>query len=145
MKTKGRIWIYPIIILMIVVNACNSNDDLPEPESNNPFICLKTGTGLNDGGRIYFLALSKTINYNDLTTDEKFDYRKTNADWYIDGDIIPFQTEYKEFKKPTGEYYFMLNAAGVVITTTMTVLAGKQTVLISGSNFGTIDIDFIQP
>jgi uncharacterized repeat protein (TIGR02543 family) len=99
-------------------------------------IRLKTGTGLNPGATINFVALSKNVNYFDLTTDEKFDYDKTSADWYIDGGIIPFTTDYKEFDLDAGEYYFMLRAVGLVMITTIDVVDGKQTMEIYSVGYG---------
>jgi hypothetical protein len=99
-------------------------------------IRLQTGSGLNSGAYIYFVALSKDVNYFDFTSDEMFDYRKTDADWYIDGDVIPFTTDYKEFDLSTGEYYFLVSASGLVMVTTVTVLSGKQSFEIYGTNYG---------
>jgi hypothetical protein len=110
-----------------------------------PGIRLKTGTLLNSGAYIYFLALSKDVNYFNLTTTEKFAYRKTDADWYIDGDIIPFTTNYKEFTKPVGTYYLLLSGSGTVVVTTITVAAGDQTVIVSGTTYGGISISVVRP
>lgn len=110
-----------------------------------PSIRLKTGTGLNYGAYIYFLALSKNVNYFNLSFDELFAYTKTEADWYIDGDVIPFTTEYKEFKLPTGVYYLILRASGTVAITTMTVVEGQQTIVVSASQYGGISLNYDQP
>lgn len=110
-----------------------------------PSIRLKSGTGLNYGAHIFFIALSKNVNYFDLSPDDLFAYRKADADWYVDGDVIPFTTEYKEFKLSTGDYYLLLSASGLVAVTTMTVVEGEQTILVSGSQFGGINFDFNQP
>jgi len=101
-----------------------------------PKIRLKTGTGLNSGAYIYFLALSKDVNYFNFTSTQLFAYGKTSADWYIDGDMIPFTTSYKEFTKSTGTYYILLSASGIVAVTTMTVSDGDQTVVVSGGTYG---------
>jgi hypothetical protein len=106
-------------------------------------IRLKTGTGLNAGAEIYFVALSKNVNYFDLTSDQKFNYDKTQADWYIDGGIIPFTTDYKEFDFDPGNFYMMLRAAGLVMVTTIDVLAGKQTFEIYAEGYS-ISIDVIE-
>lgn len=103
-------------------------------------IRLKTGVGLNPGAEIYFVALSKN-NYFDLTTDEKFNYDKNQADWYVDGGVIPFTTDYKEFDLDIGDYYFMLRASGLVMITTITVISGKQTIEIYATQFGGISVD----
>jgi hypothetical protein len=118
----------------------SKNMDITANFEMKTLIRLKTGSGLNNGAQIYFVALSKDVNYFDLSVDEKFGYRKTDADWYIDGELIPFTTDYKEFDLTTGEYYFLLSATGVVVVTTVTISSGKQTILISGSN-GMINID----
>ena len=104
-------------------------------------IRLKTGVGLNPGAEIYFVALSKNVNYFDLTTNEKFDYDKTQADWYSDGGIIPFTTDYKEIDTDIGKYYIMLRASGMVMVTTITVISGKQTLEIYATQFGGISVD----
>jgi hypothetical protein len=103
-------------------------------------IRLTTGSGLNAGAEIYFVALSKNVNYFDLDSDDLFNYNKTDADWYIDGGIIPFTTEYKEFDLALGEYYFMLRAAGLVMITTTDVISGKQTIEIYSDGYG-VSID----
>ena len=118
----------------------SKNMDITANFEMKTLIRLKTGSGLNNGAQIFFVALSKDVNYFDLSADEKFGYRKTDADWYIDGELIPFTTDYKEFDLTTGEYYFLLSATGVVVVTTVTISSGKQTILISGSN-GMINID----
>jgi hypothetical protein len=106
-------------------------------------IRLQSGSGLNSGARIYFVALSKNVNYFDLTSDELFDYNKTDADWYIDGDVIPFVTDYKDFELTLGEYYFLVSGSGTVMVTTVTVNSGKQTFKIYGTNFGGLSIDIV--
>lgn len=110
-----------------------------------PMIRLKTGTGLNSGAVLNFIALSKDDNYFDLTREEKFAFNKTTADWYIDGGVIPFTTDYKELNDTPGKYYLLLRASGMVMITTINVADGKQTFLISGSYFGGVDIDVEQP
>ena len=102
-------------------------------------IRLKTGVGLNPGASIFFVALSKNVNYFDLTSDEKFNYDKTQADWYSDGGIIPFTTDYKEIDTGIGKYYLMLRASGMVMVTTITVISGKQTLEIYAS-FGSVSV-----
>ena len=99
-------------------------------------IRLKTGSGLNSGAEIYFVALSKNVNYFDLTTEEKFNYDKTQGDWYSDGGVIPFTTDYKEIETDIGDYYFMIRASGLVMVTTITVISGKQTFEIYGTGYG---------
>ncbi|MBN1186517.1 MAG: InlB B-repeat-containing protein [Bacteroidales bacterium] len=106
-------------------------------------IRLQSGSGLNTGAHIYFVALSKNTNYFDFTSDEMFDYRKTDADWYIDGDVIPFVTNYKEFGLTTGKYYFLVSASGTVMVTTITVFSGKQTFKIYGTGF-VLGVDVMQ-
>ena len=113
----------------------SKNMDITANFELQTMIRLQTGSGLNPGAHIYFVALSKNVNYFDLTTDEKFNYRKTDADWYIDGDVIPFTTDYKEFDLTTGKYYFLLSASGLVMVTTVTVIAGKQAFEIYGTGY----------
>jgi hypothetical protein len=130
---KKVILIYPFLLLAILIifsNGC-SKDKTPEPVY--PKIRLETGSGLNPGADINFVALSKDVNYFDFTSEELFSYQKTSADWYIDGGVIPFVTNYKEFKLPTGQYYLLLSASGTVMTTTVTVLQKDQTFVISAS------------
>lgn len=110
-----------------------------------PRIRIKTGTGLNYGASIYFVALSKDVNYFDLTTDEKFAYDKTEADWYIDGGIIPFTTNYKEFTLTLGTYYFLMRGSGTVVVTTKTISDCDQTFVISGTTYGGITITTTYP
>ena len=143
---KRKIWIYALVVtglLLMLTNSCSKDD---EPAPDYPEIRLKSGTGLNNGAHIYFLALSEKDSFSNLSHDEMFGYRKTQAEWYIDGDVIPFLTEYKEFNKLSGKYYVIVSAAGVVMTTSVTVLSGKQTFVISGSTFGGgIELDVVQP
>jgi len=108
-----------------------------------PKIRLKTGTGLNSGASINFLALSKDDNYFDI--EDVFAFTTADADWYIDGDIIPFTTAYKDLNNTPGKYYLLLRASGLVVRSTITVVSGKQTFLISGSSYGGVDIDAEQP
>lgn len=130
-------------LLLLLTNSCNKDDE-QKPDYSE--IRLKSGTGLNYGAHIYFLALSVNDSFSNLSHDEVFGYRKTQAEWYIDGDVIPFLTEYKEFNKPAGKYYVLVSAAGVVMTTSVTVLSGKQTFIISGSTFGGgLDLEVVQP
>ena len=110
-----------------------------------PAIRLKTGTGLNSGASIYFVALSKDVNYFDLTSDEAFAYVKTEADWYIDGGIIPFTTSYKEFTLTLGTYYFLMRGSGTVVVTTKTISDCDQTFVISGTTYGGINITTTYP
>jgi hypothetical protein len=140
---KKITWIYPLIImgiLLLFTSSCKE-DDAP----NYPEIRLKTDTGLNNGLQLYFLALSKNVNYSDFSPDQLFSYIKTDADWYINGDVVPFTTEYKSFAKSTGgNYYLLLSASGWIVTTQITLKAEKQTILIS-SRYGTIYFDVVQP
>ena len=106
-------------------------------------IRLQTGQNLNNGSSIYFVALSENVNYFDLTTDQVFAYDKTNADWYIDGGVIPFTTDYKDFTLSTGTYYFMMRASGMAVRTTITVDDGLQTILIYGTSTGNVGISMI--
>ena len=112
----------------------------PVPGSGYKF---ESWSGLNSGAGIYFVALSKNVNYFDLTSDQKFNYDKTQADWYIDGGIIPFTTDYKEFDFDPGNFYIMLRAAGMVMVTTIDVIAGKQTFEIYADGYS-ISIDVIE-
>ena len=121
----------------------SKNMDLTANFEMTTSIRLQTGSGLNSGAHIYFVALSKNTNYFDLPTDSLFTYRKTDADWYIDGDMIPFTTDYKEFILNTGEYYLLLSGSGTVMVTTVTVLTGKQTFLIYGGQFGGLWVDVV--
>lgn len=106
-------------------------------------IRLKTGSGLNSGVEIYFVALSKNVNYFDLESEDLFAYNKHDADWYIDGGIIPFTTGYKEFDLALGEYYFMLRAPGYALVTTIDVIAGKQTIEVYSQGYG-VKVDVYQ-
>ena len=146
MKKKSKIWIYPLIImgvLLILTSSCKKDDTSPAAPVY-PQIRLKSGSGLTSGAHLYFVALSKDVNYFNLSTDEKFAYRKTDADWYIDGDVVPFTTEYKEFQKSKGEYFLLLSASGTVMVKKVTVLTDKQTFLIS-SQSGSIHLEVVQP
>ena len=125
------------IIIMSKDMAITANFELQH------MIRLKTGVGLNPGAGIYFVALSKNVNYFDLTTDQKFDYDKNQADWYIDGGVIPFTTDYKEIDTGIGEYYFMLRASGLVMVTTIDVISGKQTFEIYSEGYG-VSVDVIE-
>ncbi|OFZ27640.1 MAG: hypothetical protein A2437_05910 [Bacteroidetes bacterium RIFOXYC2_FULL_40_12] len=115
--------------------TANANRTLVANFDLSTSIRLQSGSGLNSGASLFFVALSKSQNYFNLTTDELFAYQKTSADWYIDGGIIPFLTDYKEFDLPVGEYYFLLSGSGTVMVTTITVLQGKQTFLIYASGY----------
>jgi hypothetical protein len=108
-------------------------------------IRLKSGSNLNSGASIYFLALSKTFNYLGLTSTQVFDYIKTNADWYIDGGVIPFTTAYKDLPDTPGKYNMLLRCSGVAVTGTINIVSGQQSVLISGTTYGSISITIQQP
>jgi hypothetical protein len=103
-------------------------------------IRLKTGSGLNPGASIYWVALSKDDNYFDL--EDVWAFEKTDADWYIDGGVIPFTTDYKEFDFEPGKYYFMLRASGLIMRTTKTIISGKQTFEIYAS-FGSVSVRIV--
>lgn len=118
----------------------NSNRTLIANFELETMIRLQTGGGLNSGASIFFVALSKNVNYFILTVDELFDYNKYEADWYIDGGVIPFTTNYKQFNLATGVYYLLLSGSGTVSVTTITVSSGHQTFLVHASN-GMIYID----
>jgi hypothetical protein len=124
--------------------TANANRTLVANFNMKTLIRLKTGTGLNSGAHIYFVALSKNADYNNFTTEQLFAYKKTDADWYIDGDVVPFTTNYKEFGLDTGEYKLFVSASGTVMYSTVTVVSGKQTYSISGTTFGGIDFDVIK-
>jgi len=116
--------------------TANSNRALVANFELSTMIRLQSGSGLNYGSQIYFVALSKNTNYFNLSSDDLFAYSKTNADWYIDGDIIPFTSNYKDFNLTTGVYYFLVSGSGTVMVTTITVIPGKQTFLIYGRGYG---------
>ncbi|MCX6269108.1 MAG: hypothetical protein NTW16_17435 [Bacteroidetes bacterium] len=143
---KKQRWIYPLLlmgVLLALASSCKKDDASPATPTY-PSIRLESGTGLSSGAQLYFVALSKDVNYFNLSSEEKFAYNKTNADWYIDGGSVPFVTAYKEFQKSTGEYYLLLSAEGTVMVTKVSVLAGKQTFKIS-SQSGSIHLNVVQP
>lgn len=121
----------------------DKNMDLTANFEEKTLIRLQSGVNLISGAHIYFVALSKNENYFDLPSDSLFAYRKTEADWYIDGDVIPFTTDYKEFQLDTGDYYFLLSGSGTVMVTTITVIAGKQTFLVYGIQWGGLMVDVV--
>jgi hypothetical protein len=127
-------------MIMVILFGCSKDDDVI-PEKPKVMIRLQTGDGLRDGGTISFLALSKNCNFADLSTEETFEYDKTTADWYIDGDIIPFTTPYKEFTKPIGEYYYIMNSPNVCQMSKLTVKSGSQSILIYGDKDGFLRIE----
>lgn len=129
------------LILAVILFGCDN--DPVSPKIPETMIRLKTGSGLNNGAFIYFLALSKDVNFADLPGDI-FEYDKTKSDWYIDGGEIPFTTDYKKFTKPVGEYYYLLKASGVAMMSTITVKSGKQTCLIYAEQ-GRLEMDIEQP
>jgi hypothetical protein len=104
---------------------------------------LQSGIGLNKGSQIFFVALSKNVNYFNLSRDEIFAYRKSSADWYIEGDVIPFVTNYKDFELSSGRYYFLVSGTGTVMVTTIDVIPGKQTFSINGTGYG-LNVDVLQ-
>jgi hypothetical protein len=121
----------------------DKNMDLTANFEVKTLIRLQSGINLINGAHIYFVALSKNVNYFDLPVDTLFSYRKTEADWYIDGDMIPFTTDYKEFPLDTVEYYLLLSGSGTVMVTTITVIAGKQTFLVYGIQWGGLMVDVV--
>jgi hypothetical protein len=121
----------------------NKNMDVTANFKQKTMIRMQSGVNLVAGAHIFFVALSKDVNYFDLPTDSLFAYRKTEADWYIDGDMIPFTTDYKEFLLNTGEYYFLLSGSGTVMVTTITVINGKQTFLVYGIQWGGLMVDVV--
>lgn len=138
---KKAILLMTLVIAMISI-GCDKNP--VSPKKPDTMIRLKTGSGLNYGAQVYFMALSKNTNFADLP-GRIFDYDKTKADWYIDGGEIPFTTAYKKFTKPIGKYYYLVMASGVAMTSQLEVKEGKQTWLISGTSHGTLDLDIEQP
>jgi len=122
--------------------TANSDHNLVANLELSTKIRLKSGSGLNSGANIYFAALSKNVNYFNFTVDEMFAYNKTEADWYIDGGVIPFTTDYKKFDLNPGDYYFLLSGSSTVVITTVTITSGMHTFLVSASN-GIISISVI--
>lgn len=140
---KKNYWIYSLLligILSVIAVSCSKDDDPVYPK-----IRLKTGANLNSGAHIYYLALSKNTDFSNFTSTQLISYRKTDADWYIDGDVIPFTTEYKEFSKPVGEYYVIMSASGLVMTTSVTIANEDQTFVISGTTYGGISLTITKP
>lgn len=140
---KNTILLITLFLTIIFVGCDKAN-----PNETNTEIRLKSGSGLNNGGTIYFLAFSKNENY--MEHQDVFGYDKTDADWYIDGGIIPFTTDYKKFAEPVGEYYYLLKAAGIAMSGRMTVKSGKQTYVISAEPIyyggpSSLKIDIEQP
>ncbi len=131
------------LLLAITFIGCDKSD----PNKIKIEIRLKTGSGLNNGATIYFLAISKNENF--MEHPDVFGYDKTDADWYIDGGTIPFTTDYKKFLEPSGEYYYLLKASGIAISGRKTIESEKQTWSISaepiyygGPSTISIDIDY---
>jgi hypothetical protein len=129
----------PLMVLMISFGCSKDEDAVPEIPKT--MIRLQTGDGLRDGAVVNFLALSKNCNFADLSTEEKFDYDKTKADWYIDGDVIPFTTPYKEFAKSIGDYFYIMNSPNVCQMSKLTVKTGYQTILIYADEDGFLRIE----
>lgn len=136
------------LIMAIIIICCDKNP--LSPKKPDTMIRLKSGSGLNYGAQIYFVALSKNTHFGDLPGNI-FDYDKTNADWYIDGGEIPFTTDYKKFTKPIGEFHYLLRSGrikpGVIKSAMMSrieVKEGKQTWLIYISS-GSLNIKIEQP
>jgi len=132
------------LFLSIIFIGCDKAD----PNKSDTEIRLKSGSGLNNGASIYYLVLSENENY--MEHQDVFGYDKTNADWYVDGGIIPFTTDYKKFVEPVGEYYYLLVTAGIAVSGRMTVKSGKQTYVISAEAIypggpSTLNIDIEQP
>ncbi len=113
------------LLLSIILIGCDKSD----PNKSEAEIRLKTGSGLNNGASIYFLALSKNENF--MEHPDVFGYDKTDADWYIDGGTIPFTTDYKKFLEPAGEYYYLLKASGVAVAGIKSIDSEKQTWVVS--------------
>ncbi len=131
------------LLLAIAFIGCDKSD----PNKIKIEIRLKTGSGLNNGTTIYFLAISKNENF--MEHPDVFGYDKTDADWYIDGGTIPFTTDYKKFLEPSGEYYYLIKASGIAISGRKTIESEKQTWSISaepiyygGPSTISIDIDY---
>jgi len=137
---KKAILLTTLVIAMIAI-GCDKNPVSPKKPAT--MIRLKTGSGLNYGAQVYFMALSKNTNFADYSGDI-FEYDKTQADWYIDGGEIPFTTDYKKFTKFIGEYYYLLKASGVAMMSRIEVKEGKQTWKIYASS-GSLRIDIEQP
>lgn len=140
---KRKTWLCIITALGFIsmfVSSCNPD----EMFQNYPNIRLQTGVGLNNGASINFIALCKNDNFSNLTTDQLFAFVKTNADWHIDGGVIPFTTSYKELKDDAGDYYLLLRATGLAMTTRVKVLPGKQTFQIYAQS-GSIRVEIVQP
>lgn len=132
------------ILLVIILIDCGKKDPL-SPEKPKTMIRLQTGGGLNHGAFIYFIALSKKVDFHSLSEQKDiFEYDKTESDWFIEGGTIPFATDYKKFTKPIGEYYYLLRASGVAMMSQIEVMEGKQTWVISAER-GYLNLDIEQP
>ncbi|MFC1535936.1 hypothetical protein ACFL4H_01050 [Candidatus Neomarinimicrobiota bacterium] len=114
-----------IPLILLLFSGCDKSDS----NKSGFDIRLKTGSGLNNGATIFFLALSQNENF--MEHPDVFAYDKTDADWYIDGGTIPFTTDYKKFLEPDGEYYYLLKASGVALSGRKTIESEKQTWSIS--------------
>ena len=132
-----------LITLVFAVIMVECDKDTASPKKPETMVRLKTGSGLYQGASVYFLALSKEVNFAGLPGDI-FEYDKTEADWYIDGGQVPFTTDYKVFSKPVGEYYYLLSASGVAMMSTIDIKSGKQTFLINGES-GRLRMEMEQP
>ena len=124
-----RFILFLLLIFSIALIGCG--DDPSSPKSTE--IRLKTGSGLNPGAVINFMALSKDDNFMAMSANEIFAYSKTDADWYIDGDVIPFTTDYKKFGSETGEFNCLIRASGVAVSTKIDIETGKQTCVFSAT------------
>ena len=108
-------------LLMMILIACDK--DSSSPKESNAMIRLKS-----DEFNIIYLALSKSLDYRPLSFDEKRQYNKTDADWYINGGTAPFMTNYKDFFNSTGDYFYLLKLNEDLISSgEVTVLDGNQT------------------
>ena len=137
-----------ILLITLFLSIMFIGCDKSNPNKINIEIRLKTGSGLNNGGTIYFLAISKNENF--MEHPDVFGYDKADADWYIDGGTIPFTTDYKKFLEPSGEYYFLLKASGIAMSGRKTIDSEKQTWVISAEPIyyggpSTISIDIEYP
>ncbi len=127
---KKFLLILSVPLLLFLFDGCKKSDS----NSSGFDIRLKTGTGLVNGGTIYFLALSQNENF--MEHPDVFSYDKTDADWYIDGGTIPFTTDYKKFLEPAGEYYYLLKASGVAMSGRKTIDSEKQTWSVYAESLG---------
>ena len=109
--------------------GCSKNPTSPkEPEL---MIRVKSESDLlHRDAIVHFIALSENLDFITLS-ENTLQHDKTKAGWYIDVELGYGTTEYKEFNKPAGTYYYLVDADVLTLMGQIEIVKGKQTLKVA--------------